>query len=465
MKRRPDGHVDRYKARLVAKGYEQKHGVNYQETFSPVVKFDSLRMILAIAAAEDMKLHQFDVKTAFLYGNLEENILMKQPEGCDDGTGRVCKLNKSLYGLKQASRCWNERFTNFLRDNNFKKINSDPCVFINNGKETLTILAIYIDDGLLATKDEKLAKKLFQKLGKEFEIVIGNAKFFLGFQIDKQIDGSIIMHQTSYANQLLKRFNMKDANPVTIPADKNHNLNPNLHPNSQLAQGVPYREAVGSLMYLAVGTRPDVAYALSTVSQFLSNPYKIHWEAVKRILKYLKGTANYGIKFVKQNDLSLIGYSDSDYAGDSINRRSTSGYLYKLGESPIAWNTKRQSVVALSTTEAEFIAAANAIKEMIWLNRLKREVLCENKQKPKLLMDNQSAIRLLKNPEFNKRSKHIDIKYHFAREKYQKNLFDLEYVKSSDQEADVFTKPLPREQFWNLCNKIGLSKIKDNHAK
>ncbi|KFD66793.1 LOW QUALITY PROTEIN: hypothetical protein M514_20937, partial [Trichuris suis] len=292
VKTKADGTVDRYKARLVAKGFAQKYGIDYDETFSPVARFDTVRTILAVSADEDLVLRQFDVKTAFLYGSLEEEVYMKQPEGFDDGSGRVCKLQRSLYGLKQAPRCWNTRFKEFIRKQKLEQCHADPCLFvrIENGKKL--IVAIYVDDGLVAGSSNEEVKQFLEELQREFKITVGSLDCFLGMQIQRRKDGSVFVCQKGYCEKILNKFNMAGANKVSTPCVKHTQ-----ETEEVLDDNTPYRSAVGSLMYLAIATRPDIAFAVSTASQKLESPTKADWEAVKRIFKYLRGTTDFGILY------------------------------------------------------------------------------------------------------------------------------------------------------------------------
>lgn len=441
LKQNTDGSIDRFKARLVVRGFTQEYGIDYQETFSPVVKFTSIRAILALAASKRMKLQQFDVKTAFLNGDLEENVYMSQPIGYDDNSGRVCKLSKSLYGLKQASRCWNKKFTSFITKFDFKASESDSCVFVCNGEKGMMVLAIYVDDGLIAAENEEAILPVIEHLREEFEVKVFEAKCFLGLEINQGSDGSIYVNQHAYAQKVLERFNMNNSNPVAIPSENTQNLS-DFEGDGNV--DFPYREAVGSLMYLAVATRPDISFAVGNVSRYLENPAEAHVNAVKRILKYIKGTAAMGIQFEGGNDLNFCGYSDADYAGDKKTARSTSGYVFMLGGGIISWGSERQKSVALSTTESEYMAASYAVKEMVWLKRLLSELLLVEMETPVFYMDCQSAIRLVKNPEFHKRTKHINVRYHFIREKFEDGEFDLKYVATTEQLADIMTKALPK---------------------
>lgn len=455
IKYNPDDSIERYKARLVVRGFTQQYGVNYSETFSPVVRYSSIRAILAISAVRKMNLVQFDVKTAFLYGDLSEDIYMKQPVGFDDKSGRVCKLTKSLYGLKQSSRCWNTKFTEFVKQFGFEVCEADPCVFVCKRNGHFTILAIYVDDGLIASTSELSISPVIDYLRRSFEIKTTEAKYYLGFEIQRNLDGSIHINQAAYTKRILHRFGLHDAHAVTTPVNNQQQL-------GVVEKGetvtFPYREAVGSLMFLAIGTRPDIAFAVSLVSRFLDCAAPIHVTAVKRILKYLKGTIGHGIFFdSKPNNFKFFAYSDADYAGDIVGRKSTSGNCFLLGESIISWSSELQRCTAQSTAESEYIAASEATKELMWLKRLVRCLDEElSKDLPILHLDNESAIKLTKNSEHHKRSKHIDTRYHYIREKYAKRKFVLKSVGTEFQLADIFTKALPKVRFEFLREKLNI---------
>lgn len=454
IKEKPNGQIERFKARLVARGFTQTHGVDYFETFSPVVKFTSVRTILALAAFQNMQLLQFDIKTAFLNGELNETVFMKQPVGYNDGTDKVCKLVKSLYGLKQASRAWNEKFTNFIEIFGFKASDADPCVFVCNKDGETIILAIYVDDGLMAATNEKCFKPIIEHLEKQFEVKFFQADCYLGIQIHRSSDGSIHINQKAYANKTVNRFGLADANAVVVPVDQSVLSN-----NTGEGQvKFPYRQAIGSLMYLAIGTRPDICYAVNLLSRFMENPSQAHVTAVKRVIRYIKGTSEYGIFFETSNHLKFSIYSDADFAGCTDTRKSTTGYCILLNSSIISWCSEKQKSVSLSTTESEYISASQSIREMIWIYRLLKNLGVSFSQ-PVLFVDNQSAIKLIKNPELHKRSKHIDVKYHFIREKLREELFDLKYVKTDQQLADIFTKSLPRNSFEKLRDLLKIIKL------
>ncbi|CAB0009315.1 unnamed protein product [Nesidiocoris tenuis] len=357
VKRKPNGEIDRYKARLVAKGYSQQPGVDFEQTFSPVARFETVRALLNVAAVKKYDLGQFDVHTAFLYGTLTEEVYMRQPHGFDDGSGRVCKLKRSLYGLKQSPRCWNQRFVKFMKSQQLQQSKADPCLFIKKcGNENVFMVAIYVDDGILVG-DKSEIDSFLSNLKNEFKIKIGNLDTFLGMQIERKEDGSIFVHQEGYTQNILSRFNMSESNPVSTPCERRVPDDD----DRPLETNVPYRQAVGSLLFLSMTTRPDLAYAVSTVSEVLDCPKRSDWIAVQRIFKYLNGTQRHGLLYQSDVPLKLNCFTDSDFANDSKTRRSRTGVVTTCGAAAITWLSRKQAVTALSTTEAEYIAACDVL--------------------------------------------------------------------------------------------------------
>lgn len=453
------GIITRYKARLVAKGFTQRHGIDYFETSSPVVRYESIRILLAIAADKDYEISKFDVKTAFLNGDLQEDIYMEIPDGFDINIkeNSVLKLNKSLYGLKQSSRCWNEKFVKFLKDFNLNDIQSEKCVFTGIVLGYKVFLAIYVDDGLIMSENKASILAVLNYLEKHFEITTDEANEFLGMELLRDRKKRFLkISQAGYITKILEKFNMLDANPVSVPAEPGLYLQ---KCNKDIKKILPYREIIGSLLFVSRICRPDIEFAVNYASQFLDSHDSEHFNAVKRILRYLKGTINYGIIFQSNRDeVKIQGFTDSDYAGCLESRKSRTGYVFLLNNAPISWASQKQEIVSLSTAEAEYVALTHGIKEAIWLKRMLNDLKIECNHVP-IFVDNQSAMRIAENTEFHKRSKHIDVRFHFIRDIVKKKEISLCYVNTKEQLADIFTKPLAKQTFQYLRGKL---RILDN---
>ena len=451
----------KYKARLVAKGCSQREGIDYEETFAPVVRYDSIRALLAVAPVKNLEIMKFDVKTAFLYGDIDREIYLEQPEGFKnkEKPNLVFKLLRSLYGLKQAPRCWNRKFRKFLKKFNFKNVESDHCVSIGEVNGVLVYIVLYVDDGLVISVCLKIAIKIvLQYLRENFQITEGTPNEFIGMEIKRdRVKGELKVSQPYYIDKIIKKFGMSDANPVSTPVEPGTRLSKVSAHECLSYNHLPYREAVGSLLFLSRVCRPDIEYTVNYMSQFFNSYGKEHWNAVKYLIRYLIGTRDHGIVFGNSgSSIDIQGYSDSDYAGCIETRRSRSGFVFLLNEGPISWSSQRQSVVAVSTTEAEYVALHHCTKETIWL--------CQMMSALKFyegcilsFADNQSAIKLAKNAEFHKRTKHIDISYHFTRHAVRRKQIEIKYVKSSENVADILTKPLNKKIFTYLKEKLNVN--------
>lgn len=455
VKRNSDGKVDRFKARLVAKGYAQRYGVDYDETFAPVVRYSSIRAILAHAVQNDLMVHQMDVETAFLNGELNEDVYMLQPAGFEEAgkESMVCKLEKSLYGLKQSPRCWNHAFNSFMDEIGFQQNDADPCVYTNPATET--IVAVYVDDLILVSKSDRDMSQLKEKFKSRFKMKdMGEIQHCLGISINKTND-TLEMQQKHYIQQILNKYRLTDANTVSTPADKNVVLCKD-DGVSQQVDAKLYQSMTGSLLYIALGTRPDIAHAVSAVAKFNCNPNSSHLTAVKRIFRYLKGTINHKLQYNKSSNGEIVGYSDADYAGDIDNRHSTSGQVFMLAGAAISWMSKKQPVVALSTTEAEYIALCSAAQEAVWLKRLLKNIRPDDEKPVTIHEDNQGTIAISANPIAHARTKHIDVKYHYVREAKDKGDINIQYCPTEDMIADIMTKTTSKSRYERLRAVMGV---------
>ncbi|KAL5769829.1 hypothetical protein ACOSP7_013983 [Xanthoceras sorbifolium] len=452
----------RYKARMVVKGFQQKEGIDYNEIFSPVVKLTTIRLVLKIIAAENLHLEQLDVKTAFLHGDLEEEIYMRQPEGFKEAgkENLVCRLKKSLYGLKQAPRQWYKKFDSFMSSSGFTRCQADHCCYIKRFDNSFIILLLYVDDMLVAGSDMQEIMNLKRELSKQFAMKdLGAAKQILGMRIKRDTKSeTLLLSQAEYIKKVLSRFNMQDAKPVSTPLGVHFRLSKEQSPKTEEERThmakVPYASAIGSLMYAMVCTRPDIAQAVGAVSRYMNNPGKIHWEAVKWILRYLRGTTNKTLCF-KGGDTTLTSYVDADLAGNVDIRKSTTGYVYTLGGTAVSWVSQLQKIVALSTTEAEYVAVTEASKEMVWLQSFLEE-LGKKQEDNVLYCDSQSAIHLAKNPSFHSRTKHIQLRYHFIRSLLEDGILKLEKISGAQNPADMLTKTVTTDKLKLCSASVGL---------
>uniref|UniRef100_A0A2N9HR29 Integrase catalytic domain-containing protein n=1 Tax=Fagus sylvatica TaxID=28930 RepID=A0A2N9HR29_FAGSY len=459
IKTRSDGTVDRYKARLVAKGFTQEYGIDYEETFAPVARLSSVRTLIAVSASRHWPLFQMDVKNAFLNGELTEEVYMQLPPGFSQPPGfssKVCRLRRALYGLKQAPRAWFAKFSSTISQHGFSASSYDSALFFRRSDHGITLLLLYVDDMIITGDDVQGIQDLKRFLGQHFEMKdLGPLSYFLGLEVSSSSDGYYLT-QAKYTSDLISRAGITDSKIVDTPIEYNNRLN--IHDGEPLPDATLYRQLVGSLVYLTV-TRPDISYAVHIVSQFMAAPRSLHYAAVLRILRYLKGTLFHGLHFSSQSSLTLQAYSDADWAGDPTDRRSTTGYCFLLGDSLISWRSKKQSVVTRSSTEAEYRALADTTAELIWLRWLLQDLGIDCSTAVPIHCDNRSAIQIAHNDVFHERTKHIEIDCHFVRHHLLQGTLQLRSVSSQDQLADIFTKPMPPGRFRDLISKLKLVSV------
>ena len=463
LKKNQQGEVTKFKARLVARGFSQKKGIDYIETFAPTAKYNSLRMLLAVAATEDLEIHQGDVESAYLAADLDKEIFMEPPEGVET-RGKVCRVLRGLYGLKQSARLWNRRLTSFLLKHGFRQLSTDFSILTKGGmKEGLTIL-IYVDDLLFISPHMEQINWVKKLLASEFRIKdLGEAKTILNMQVTRdRKKRQLTLSQPGYTRKVLERFGMTDCHPVATPMepgaikvlDRAYKEVKD-SPVESKADKTRYQEAIGSLMHLMVSTRPDIAYAVGRLSRYCQNPTEVHWKAAKQVFQYLKGSTERGIRFGKGE--GLTGASDSSFADDLIERKSTAAYVFLLNGGAITWASKKTPVVALSSTEAEYMAATAAAREEAWVSRQLAELGIKQTGPTRIDMDNQSTIQMTKNPEFHARTKHIDVQYHYIREQVASDKVQVEYVPSAEMLGDELTKPLSAQARKEKLQGLGLT--------
>lgn len=433
------------KARLVAKGFQQPI-TGDEFTYSPVCRMSTLRILLSQATTNDWKTKQIDVPTAFLNGILEDEVYIKRPQGVESNE-KFFKLKRALYGLRSSPKCWNNRFSEFLLKQGLKRSQYDYCLY--SAKEIYLLL--FVDDALLTGNVSKV-NTLISNLQNEFNVKdLGEAKCFLGIEITRSENG-MQLNQTKMIDKLLTTYRMDNCHTKDTPMETGFQIPVQEYETSL---NVPYRSLVCSLLYLAITTRPDIAFSVSLLSRVLDKPSELTWKSAKRVLRYLSGTREIGLQYYK-NGQGLQGFADADWGGDVETRKSTSGFLAVYNGNAVSWFSKKQSCVALSTMEAEYYAASAGAQELVSVKGIVSELVqCKSDLSPVYLMvDNLSAVSLVKTYQNSKRAKHIDIRAHFIKDLCQKGIIDVKHVSSNKNLADLFTKALCKEKFVQLRNEV-----------
>lgn len=495
-----DGWVTRFKARLVARGFSQQHGVDFDETYSPVLRYKTLRILLSLINSRDMNLELMDVQTAYLNAPLKEKVYMSQPEGFEEGDREsiVCLLLKALYGLKQSGREWHTHLDAFVLTLGFKRCKFDPCVYIKKSRSgNLILLSVYVDDipsayyRCDAAEWAEIKQAFFTKYKIKF---LGEADWFLNMRITRdRVTRRLWLDQQAYVETILDDFGFDESKSVAAPGAQEELSRagaPSTAEETARMRLIPYRKAVGSLNYLANSSRPDIAHAVNYAAQYSQNPGESHWRAVKTILRYLAGTKNYALCFAAdsaaaapasankasiqspgRNSFSssspLRAFADANWGGCPDTRRSTTGWIVLLGADLLDWQSRKQTTVALSTCEAEYMAISAAAQAVTWTRGFLAEIEAFDADAgeksssdrfpnsvPILFSDNKAAIAMSKNDVLHSRSKHIDIKHHYIREQLESGLIALQWVSSAEQLADALTKSLPPRIFCPLRDQM-----------
>ncbi|GJW12018.1 ribonuclease H-like domain, reverse transcriptase, RNA-dependent DNA polymerase [Tanacetum coccineum] len=460
-KKDANGNIVKHKARLVAKGYIQEHGIDFEEVFAPVARMETIRLLLAIAANNKWEVHHLDVKSAFLHGDLKEEVYVTQPEGFikKQDQGKVYRLIKALYGLRQAPRAWNIKLDNTLKSLDFKKCALEQAIYTKRSKDSILLIGVYVDDLIITGTPKEEIDNFKAQMEEKFEMSdLGLLAYYLGIEVT-QTNGDISIKQSAYASKILKEAGMIDCNETLIPMDPGTRLTKITE--GTMVNSTEYRSLIGCLRYL-LHTRPDLSYSVGLLSRFMQEPREQHMKAIRQVLRYVQGTKDHGITYKHNGGNKIHGYSDSSYGVNTQEGKGTTGIIFYYGESPISWSTQKQATVALSSCESEFIAATAAATQALWLKRLLSKLTHSQEEKVIIQVDNKSAIALMKNPVFHGRSKHIDTKYHFIRECVEREDIQVEFVNGEYQKADILTKALPKIKFLTMRQLIGLKNLRSN---
>ncbi|CAI7855134.1 unnamed protein product [Closterium sp. NIES-53] len=477
-----EGRLERRKTRLVIKGFQQREGIDFQEVFAPVAKVPMLRLLLAAAAVCGWKVEQMDVKTAFLYGVVDEEIYMKQPEGYDDGSGRVCRLNKAIYGLKRAPRCWYARLVEALEALGFKVSGCDESLFMTEGEEEKEFLLVYVDDILLFSPSLERIKEVQGKLKETFQCkALGPVGYYLGLHVERnEVKGWLRLHQHKYLAAMGEKYGLEEGRSVKAPLPSGFQL----HLDEEEGEVLDYelqrwfQSMVGSLMYASVNTRPDIAFSVSQLARVVSRPLQEHLDAAQRLVRYCMANSWVGLQYsvhgqlkqkgveevstktgapARRGHLYLSSFTDATWASDISDATSHGGYICCVGGSPVSWKSKKQGEIAHSSTESEYMALFHGVKEVVWMRRLLEELGQEQEGPTPVFCDSQGAIAMARNAVLHGLNKHMHIKWHWVRKEVKKGTISLHYINTTKQPTYLMTKWLAEHQHWSCANLCGMS--------
>jgi hypothetical protein len=453
-KKNQEGRILEYKARLVAQGFSQKYGTDYDEVFAPVTRSSTFRMLLSVSAKRNYIVKQFDIKSAFLNGELKEEIYLKQPPGFKTND-QVYKLKKSLYGLKQAARVWNQTIHQVLIEDGYKQSKRDMCLYYKHQGSKSSYLIIHVDDILIAGTDKEIIKQTEEALCKHFQMKdLGEVKYFLGISIFKDKVGDYFINQENYISQIVDEAGLAEAKPSRIPLDQGYYK---LEDAELLPDNEEYRKYIGMLLYVSTNSRPDISSSVSILSQKVSKPTTTDWNEVRRVIRYLSTTRSLSLRLSNKalnEDVSF--YSDANWAEDRTDRKSNSGYIGFVYGGTVTWACRKQDCVSLSSTEAEYVALGHTVQELLWIKDICEDFNIKIKFPIQVKADNQSAASMLSNHKFSNSTKHIATKYHFIRDIKNQGIINVVYCPGELNIADMLTKALGHSKIKDLREKGGL---------
>lgn len=443
----------RYKARLVAQGFSQKYGVDYDEVFAPVVRSTTFRALMSVAGSRNYIVKHYDVKNAFLNSDLDEEIYLKPPPGFE-GNDKVCKLRKSLYGLKQAARVWNQAIHGTLIECGCVQSQTDKCLYSIHKNKVNTYIIIHVDDILIAGNDLNLMNEIMDCVQRKFEIKdLGEVRNYLGNKVERSSDGSFSISQEKYIDEIVKAAHLTDAKESSCPIDIGYYK---IEDSEPLEDNVDYQKMIGMLLYLTTNSRPDISAAVSILSQQISHPTRSDWNELKRVVRYIKGTRNLKLNLNSTAENKLYAYSDANWAEDRVDRKSNTGYIVYANGGVLSWCCRKQNIVTLSSCEAEYVALCETAKEIVWIKNLMKDFGQEMDDPIVIYTDSQSAMSMIEREKFSNRTKHVDIKYHYVKDLVQQGLIKLKYCSTEVNVADMLTKPLGRLKLTQLRNMAHL---------
>ena len=456
----PDGTVNKYKARLVARGFKQIENQDYENTYSPVAGLDTIRLLIALSAHFNLSIHHLDVSNAFLQSKIDKETYIEIPQCMEAQPNKVLKLQKSLYGLKQAPLLWCNTLTNLLIKNNFKHYEKEPCFLYKKGSDnSICFVVFYVDDILIATDNNALRQETINLLSSKLQLKnLGPVSYFLGLQIDK-IENGYFIHQSAYSEKIVRNLNLETCKDVTLPSQVNLKLDES-KPEDQLVDKTVYQSLIGALNYISNATRPDITFCVNKAARFATNPSVKHLAFAKQIVKYIKSTINHGLIYRStntnfNNSINLVAYSDSDFASHIPDRKSTSGACILLNNNLIHWYSKKQAKVALSTMESELESLVFATKITLGYIAFLKGIGLNLIQPTPIFTDNNSVTFLVKNAKSDIRTRYIEVKYAFIKDKVADKIIKVQKCHTNENVSDMLTKSVPKFKFYPFKESIG----------